>query len=641
MALWHPDFGLGGWRISPKLNRISKNSESVNIKHKSMAVLVLLADADGELLTRDEIMDGVWPGMDVTNDVLTQSVVELRKAFGDDANHPRIIETIPRVGFRLIAAVVPAENASAHMVVQPVGRQPFPRHVLYGLAVIAIALIAWVITEWRDGGRNPVVTVQESPSIAVLPFVNISDDPGNEYFSEGLAEEILMLLARIPDLKVIGRTSSFSFKDTNEDLRDIGQALGVKTVLEGSVRKSGDRVRITAQLVDVYDGSFIWSKTYDRTMTDIFEVQDDVAAAIIDALQIHVGVNLTRGRPTGNPAAYALFLKAKVAANVSEWREAEALLARAVELDPNFAEAYEMLSFVYWSLPAEIGVLETQMLVSDTAAKAIALDPDLILAQTYYQAATPGPKIRLRAIQAFEQAARVRPDDPWILEGFTFLLTEFGYLQEAVTYAERYVELDPLSELANSHLPTTLFAAGRTKDAAAALEFVNQSDWNPGLWQWTIAGLNLIENQDEIAIALVEAYLQQQGYPDSSWFRELVISGRDPATGQAYLDRRIPQIVATMAEVDEIDWHRGLISLYLLFGHLDRYVELILATEPGDSTWHDAGAHFWRGSIFWRLGFTAHPKYLDLADLMGITHVWEQRGPPDFCEKVGDEWVCK
>jgi TolB-like protein len=136
----------------------------------------------------------------------------------------------------------------------------------------------------------------------------MSDDPGNEYFSDGLSEDILTLLANIPDLKVIGRTSSFAFKGKNEDLRVIGQSLGVKTVLEGSVRKSGDRVRITAQLIDVSDGTHIWSESYDRTMTDIFSVQDDVAAAIIDALQIHVGTYPTRGRPTENSEAYALFL---------------------------------------------------------------------------------------------------------------------------------------------------------------------------------------------------------------------------------------------------------------------------------------------------------------------------------------------
>jgi TolB-like protein len=580
--------------------------------------------------------------MEVTDDVLTQSIVDLRKAFGDDAKHPRIIETIPRVGFRLITAVIPAEEASAQTAVQTMSRQSFHRHVLFGLAIVAVAIIAWVITESRDSGRNPVITVQESPSIAVFPFVNMSDDPGNDYFSDGISEEIRSLLARTPGLKVFGRTSSIQFQEMNEDLRVIGQTYGVKTVLEGSVRMSGDRMRITAQLVDVYDGSFIWNETYERTMmTDTFEVQDEVAAAIIDALQIHVSANPTRGRPTESNAAYALFLKAKRAAYASEWRDAEALLSEAVEFDPNFAEAYEMLAFVYWVIPGEVSVVEAQERMGEAAAKAIALDPELVLAQTYHQIAAIGPGIRVRTIEAFERAARERPDNPEILEGFTFLLTEFGYLQEALTFAERYVELDPLAELANSHWAVTLYAVGHTEDAVAALEFANRSDWDPGYWKWSIEGINLVEDRDETAIANFESWLKQNDYPDPTWFRDLVINGRHPASGQAHLDHRIPQIVAAMAEVDEFNWHRGLTSLYLYFGYLDRHFELVLATEPNDSTWDNAGAHFWRGSIFWRLGFTAHAKYLQLAEKMGVINVWEQRGPPDFCDKVDGQWVCE
>jgi len=530
------------------------------------------------------------------------------------------------------AGIMTEQAADAAGYTEPIG---IGRQIDFVIIVLLIIAVGWLVYD-----KTIVAPVLEN-SIAVLPFVNMSDDPGNEYFSDGMSEEILNLLARVPGLKVIGRTSSFAFKGKNEDLRVIGQTLGVNTVLEGSVRKSGDRVRITAQLVDVSDGTHIWSETYDRTMTDIFAIQDDVAAAIIDALQIHVSANPTRGRPTENPKAYAVFLKARVAANASKWRDAEGLLLKAVELDPNFAEAYEMLSFVYWHLPAEVGVVETQRRIRETAAKAIALDPDFVLAQAYYQAANPGPYMRLRAIEAFERAARERPDDPRILDGFTFLLTEFGYLQEALTFAERYVELDPLTELANSHWPLTLYAVGRTNEAVAALDFVNQSDWDPNYVKFTIAGVNLIENQGETAIAHFESWLRQHDYPDPTWFRELVTGARDPASGQAYLDRHIPEIVAAMAQVDDFDWQEELISLYLFFGYLDRYYELALATNPGDTDWHHAGAYLWRAAIFRRLGSTAHPKYLELAEALGVVDIWEQRGPPDFCEKVSGEWVCE
>ena len=210
----------------------------------------------------------------------------------------------------------------------------------------------------------------------------MSPDPDQEYFSDGLSEEILNLLAKIDGLKVIGRTSSFAFKGKNEDLRNIGKALGVTTVLEGSVRKSGDRVRVTAQLIDVSDGSHLWSDTYDRTLTDIFAVQDDVAASIIDALQIHISTTPTRGRPTESSEAYTYFLSARSALNRTESADALQSAQKAVGLDPLFAEAYELLALAYWSSNgASLDATQSQRGTNDAAAKALAIDPSLFFAQ--------------------------------------------------------------------------------------------------------------------------------------------------------------------------------------------------------------------------------------------------------------------
>jgi len=569
-----------------------------------------------------EVADTVFPILGVPTWVTTMVVVLIIIGFPVTVVVSWIYQWTP-------AGIMTEQQADAAGYTGPIG---IGRQIDFVIIVLLIIAVGWLVYD-----KTNVAPVLEN-SIAVLPFVNMSPDPEQEYFSDGLSEEILNLLARIPDLKVIARTSSFSFKGKNEDVRNIGEALGVKAVLEGSVRKSGERVRITAQLVDVSDGTHIWSESYDRTMTDIFVVQDDVAAAIIEALQIHVGTMPTRGRPTENPEAYALFLRARAAVNVFEWQDAEVLLMEAIGLDPDFAEAYEMLVFTYWNMG---GDAEAQKLIGETAAKAIALNPDLVLAQTLYQATLFGPYSHLRTLEAYERAAREQPDNPWILEGLVYLLTEYGYLEEALRVAERYVELDPLSLSAPSHWAATLYAVGRTSEAVAAIEFANQLDLDPDYWKWTIEGFNLVENRDDTAIAHFESWLQQHDYPDATWFRELVIGAGDPESGQAYLDRRIPQIVASMAEDDELNWQRGLTSLYLYFGFLDRYFELILATELGDTTWHYAGTYIWRGTIFRRLGFTAHPSYLEVAELMGIIHIWEQRGPPDFCEKVDSEWICE
>ena len=476
-------------------------------------------------------------------------------------------------------------------------------------------------------------------SIAVLPFVNMSDDPGNEYFSDGLSEEILNLLAKIPGLKVIGRTSSFAFKGKNEDLRGIGQALGVNTVLEGSVRKSGERVRITAQLVDVSDGAHIWSDTYDRTITDIFAVQDDVAAAIIDALQLHVGTNPTRGRPTENMDAYALFLKARVSLNAWEFRDAEEILLKAVELDPQFAEAYEMLAISYWFQSGWIlKTEEGQKLTGEAAAKALALDPDLVFAQALFATGNVETYSFLVEIEAFERAVREEPGKTEVLDALVWDLLEAGYLREALRVAERFVALEPLMPAANNSLGRALYAVGRNSEAVAALKVTDQLGGTSA--KWLIGNVNLVEKQDDIAIAHFEADLEQGGLP-YNWVRELVTGARDPATGQAYLDRRIPEIIASMPEEAAFNMQGNLTLWYVFFGFLDRYFELILDLNLTDSAWTDADIPVHDGTMHRRLGFTAHPKYLEVVESIGIIDVWEQRGPPDFCEKVGGKWICE
>jgi hypothetical protein len=158
---------------------------------------------------------------------------------------------------------------------------------------------------------------------------------------------------------------------------------------------------------------------------------------------------------------------------------------------------------------------------------------------------------------------------------------------------------------------------------------------------WAFGIVNLVDKQDEIAITHFEAWLKQNDYPNLTWVRELVTGARDPATGEAYLDRRIPQIVASMPEEEAYAWQLALTKWYLFFGFLDRYFELILANELTDKTWADAQMLVYDGTKYPRLGFTAHPKYLEVAEATGIVDVWEQRGPSDFCSKESGHWVCE
>jgi len=518
-------------------------------------------------------------------------------------------------------------------------------HAIIG--VLAIALVFFAVDKFVLAPvvvhDNPLVEAKSDEviqqSIAVLPFVNMSSDPEQEYFSDGLSEEILNLLAKIPDLKVIGRTSSFAFKGKNQDLRAIGEALGARTVLEGSVRNSGERVRITAQLIDTSDGTHLWSEAYDRTITDVFAVQDDVAAAIIDALQIHVGAAPTRGQPTDNPEAYALFLKAKIASAGFNNDSAEILLREAVMLDPSFAEAHEALAYAYWTLAgSSLSGAEGQSLMLKSAARALELDPNLALAQALHQAG--GQHFDwLIEIEGLELAVQRQPNNSQALQALSYDLIESGYLSEGLRLAQRWAELDPLSVGAQIQLSDAFWAIGRRDEALAALEIAIEIDSDA--MTYAKANVDLGDGHDEAAIQGYETLLTRQGFTNVGWVRELITGGRDPDSGQALLDRRIPEIVASMPADETYSAQQFLIRWYLFFGFLDRFVEIVHGLSDTDLAWSDADNLIYAGIIMSESGFRAHPGFIDIAERSQLFSLWDRRGAPDFCQKVSGNWVCE
>ena len=649
-------FTIGEWRVEPAAHQLVRNGEKIVVEPQVMEVLVYLAHHAGEVISHSELIDKLWRGTIVAEGAIYQNIAKLRHALHDDPHDPRYIETIPTGGYRLIGDVrLPEDSDLAQSRSRFLSFTKLSEHKLTIVIVISLMLgLVYVGYENLVVDRNQeevstttipqIKDTNESSrwqnSIAVLPFVNMSDDPGNEYFSDGLSEEILTLLTKVSGLKVIGRTSSFAFKEKNIDLRVIGQTLGVTTVLEGSVRRSGDQVRITAQLVDVSDGTHIWSQSYDRTMTDIFSIQDDVAAAIIDALQIHVSVVPTRGRPTENSEAYALFLKARSSMGASHYRQAEELLAQAIEIDSKFAEAFELLAANFFHLAGQdINAAEGQMLMGEAAAKALAIDPELNFAQALYQIGDIENWSYALELEALEKALREQQSNPELLYQLAWDLSTAGYLREALGVAKQNADLDPLLQTANVRLAEVLYAVGSSSEATAAMEF--QVKLGNRHAAWLLGQFNLIEKRDDIAIEYFEASEQEFYFWDTNSVREFVHRARDPATGQAYLDDRIPKIVATVPDKFVYNWQFGLPEWYLFFGYLDRYFELILATDLTDSAWVDAEGLIRLGTLYRRFGFIAHPKYLEVAEAVGIMDVWEQRGPPDFCEEVDGLWVCE
>ncbi|HEV8018484.1 MAG TPA: tetratricopeptide repeat protein, partial [Steroidobacteraceae bacterium] len=335
---------------------------------------------------------------------------------------------------------------------------------------LAVAL-AWLLR----GGRSPALAAPTADkSIAVLPFTDMSASHDQEYFADGMSEQILDLLAKIPGLKVIARTSSFQFKGKSEDVRVVGEKLGVATVLEGSVRKAGDRLRITAQLIRAADGSHLWSEVYDRQLNDVFRTQDEIAGAVVAALKVSLlGAPEQRAAPTANTEAYTLYLKGL--ASFNRYTTADAVAARdqaqrALALDPNFAAAWSLLAAAYNSnMVFGIGEPFEQVKEHMTAAarRALAIDPQL-----------PGPHVTLAnaffvdydyltSQRELQRALELAPNDPDALSLSAYLAIAACHLDEAERDARQLIERDPLSVDPYRALGTALWFHGQLAESEA------------------------------------------------------------------------------------------------------------------------------------------------------------------------------
>ncbi|MCH7564976.1 MAG: hypothetical protein IH968_14260 [Gemmatimonadetes bacterium] len=356
------------------------------------------------------------------------------------------------------------------------------------LDVITIALVVlgvgFVMLErfvWTGDPQLAVESALESEavsdrSIAVLAFVNMSDDPGNEYFSDGVSEEILNALAKIPELKVAARTSTFQFKGQNQDIAEIGKLLKVSNVLEGSVRKVGNRVRVTAQLIKVEDGFHLWSATFDRELTDIWAIQDEIAAAIAAAMRTTLNLgNASVGNLTGTTSleAYELYLK-----GIQQWhlreaaslRESERLFLASVQIDPEFAKAHAGLAMTYAVMPSYLFEAEGPYLLKTrrAAERALEIDPESVEAMAALMWLS-GTNDLEESTRLFERAIAINPSFATVYQWFASIVMSSNDLDEGLRLYRRAFELDPRSRIIGNNLAGGLLSAGMFDEALIIL----------------------------------------------------------------------------------------------------------------------------------------------------------------------------
>jgi TolB-like protein/DNA-binding winged helix-turn-helix (wHTH) protein len=296
---------VGGWCVNPATGEISRNGETLRLEARAMLLLLFLAEHAGDVVSIEELLNQVWSGVIVSPDSVYQAVASLRRQLGDDPKQPSYIATVPRLGYRMVATVglwpdsgrpdvgtndVTSPTSRARNV-REMGHRGLSRGVV-AWVVVAVLFFALVVaaglrlrTSNNRQSASPVIAAQPQKSVAVLPFLDLTDGMKEEEFADGMTEELIDKLSKIPDFRVPPPTSSFYFKGKKVPLAEIARTLGVAFVLDGSVRKSAARFRVAARLVRAENGYVIWSETYDRPLVDKLLVQEDIAGEVAKALK--------------------------------------------------------------------------------------------------------------------------------------------------------------------------------------------------------------------------------------------------------------------------------------------------------------------------------------------------------------------
>jgi TolB-like protein/DNA-binding winged helix-turn-helix (wHTH) protein/tetratricopeptide (TPR) repeat protein len=491
-----PDFQLGRIEVRPSLRELSGEGWRETIDRRVMQVLVALARVKGKVVSRDDLIESCWDGVIVGDEAINRCISRLRKA-AEASGNAFSIETLSRVGYRIKVDEVSSPTLDAQSAAAPDGASPdsppaetaLPPHPVASTAppahahwsarwpvaagvVLVLATIA-VLTRaflWHPRPEAPVIS---DNSVAVLPFVNMSGNPARELISDGISEELLDELSNVSALRVAARTSSFAFKGRNTDVKQIGRVLSVHSVLEGSIREDGHQIRISAQLINASDGFRIWSATYDRQMTGMLTLEDDIARAITSAIthEILPPPRTPAGRPASiDPDVYRKYLEGLHALGPRDEAgvtKAVALFREVTFLQPDFAAGFAALGRALIN-HAEDHPQQKELLPQAEAAlaRALALDPDniealgarvdLALHQQDWQTAAADSK-RMRTISPHSSAV--------LHEMFRYYQI-LGFPEQALEAAEGALLLNPLSEVDRLNVPVALIHLARFGEAA-------------------------------------------------------------------------------------------------------------------------------------------------------------------------------
>jgi len=474
---------IGEWIVNPSRDSISKGTETQKLEPRTMRLLLCLADAEGEVVSVDRLLNEVWTGVIVGSASVYQSVSQLRKLLGDVDPEPTYIATVPRKGYRLVAPVTrlaaPSETPAAAAVpsAEPTPLPPRSRTkvpLLLGSALL-IALIAVGAVIWKKTSTGKLLSTVNS--IVVLPFIDMTADKSDQSFCDGLTEELSSWLAQNHTLRVVARTSAFAFRGQEQDVRKIGKALDTNHILEGSLRRSGDRMRITVQLIDARTGYHLWSEDFDRPVDDTIKIQEDISRSVAGTLQVRLTTDSERqlmARRTTDSQAYQLYLLGRHYAQLLPESTARAieLYRQVIVADPNFTPAYPELAYALLNQAqfrgTSIDDVATQ--VEPLIATALRLDDRMSAAYAVRGALRASQSRTKEALDDLQHAISMNPSDMGAFAEIGRIRLFDGQPREALKGYDRAAALDPLNPTLQGARCKALEDLAQYQAAASACE---------------------------------------------------------------------------------------------------------------------------------------------------------------------------
>lgn len=489
-------FSIGEWQVSPDEGVLTRDDEIVHLEPKVMDVLVYFVSRSGDVITREELERDVWKGALVGYDAVTKTIIKLRKALQDDARHPRYIATIAKKGYQLIASVnsLDIRNKQAE---KKSTQKPFFRLSKYSkvsITAVGVILASWLlivlmpflVTSHKNAGDNTEGSISSNtfdkiPSIVVLPFKNLSDDLRQDYLSDGITDDIITDLSKISSLHVIARQSSYYFKDNQKSLDKIAQDLGVQYIVEGSVQKSGKRIRVNVQLTSVDKGYHIWADRFDTDVGNIFNIQDEITRHVIEALYVTLSSqenDRVLFRRTNNFDAYDIFLLGQQTYK-DQTKEGFDLTSdyyrRAINVDPNYARVYGAMAVVltdgYRHGWTELSFEEARERALKLAKKAVALDQTT---QQIYWSLGFVHLFRKEFQEAEAAAKQAIVLSPNYADGYgllAFIANWRGKAEEAERYIKKAISLNPYHTFDYPwNLGLAYYTMGKYTDAVEAFK---------------------------------------------------------------------------------------------------------------------------------------------------------------------------